>query len=201
MPPADVFTAERFVDKRLELPDGGRWAELSAGRVITLSPPTAEHGTAVLNLGKALAKYTQREKKGYACFELGFLVDQNPDTLRFPPVSYFTLGPMFAETDKVYTTTPPQLVVEIASTSDRRRGIDERVSEWLKWGVKMVWVLDPLAKQVHSFESHRSSQRLHAEQTLIGGTVLWGFTVSVGELFVEPKWAQDPPQPLDPLRN
>lgn len=191
---SDTTTAERFVELRIDLPDGGRWAELAAGRVITLSPPTPEHGNCVLNLGKALATYAQKEESGYACFELGFLLERDPDTLRFPAVSYFTLGPRFAETDNVYTTTRPQLVVEIASTSDRRRGLDERVAEWLKWGVKMVWVLDPNTRQAHSFESHRSGLRLHEEQTLIGATVLWGFAVTVGDLFKEPNWTK-PPDP------
>ena len=200
MSESPILTAEQFVETRFELPDGGRWAELAGGRVQTLSPPTAEHGTIVLNLGKALSAYTHREKKGYACFDLGFLIERDPDTLRFAPVSYYTQGPMFAETDKIFTLVPPQLVVDIASTSDRRRGPDERVSEWLKWGAKMVWVLDPQSRQAHTFETHRSGQRLHEEQTLIGGTVLWGFAVTVGDLFKEPAWATAAPR-IDPSLN
>lgn len=191
----DYITAEQFVEHRLEFPDGGRWAELASGRVITLSPPTAEHGTVVLNLSKSLANYTQREKRGYACFNLGFLLEREPDTLRFPPISFFTIGRMFTETDRVFTDSRPQLVVEIASTSDRRRGLDERVSEWLKWGAKMVWVIDPDSRQAHSFESHRSGQRLFEEQTLIGGAGMLGFAITVGDLFLEPKWATKPPIP------
>ena len=183
-----TFTIQQFEQHRHELPDGGRWSELSAGLVLNLSPPTAEQGTVVMNLGKALAAYTQREKKGYACFELGFLLNREPATLRFPPLCFFASGQMFYETDKMWTERRPDLVVEIPSTSDRRRGLDERVSEWLKWGVGMVWALDPLSRQAHSFESHRSGQRLHAEQTLLGGKPLLGFAVTVGDLFREPEW-------------
>jgi len=188
MPLPDTFSVQQFEQHRQDLPDGGRWSELSAGRVLNLSPPTPEQGTVVLNLGKALATYTQRERKGYACFELGFLLQREPATLRFPPVCYFTGGQMFYEMDKVWTERRPDLVVEIPSTSDRRRGLDERISEWLKWGVGMVWALDPLSRQAHSFEPHRSGQRLHAEQTLLGGKPLLGFAVSVGDLFREPGW-------------
>jgi Uma2 family endonuclease len=74
VPSDDLLTVEQFVAGRHELPDGGRWTELIAGRPILLSPPTVEHGNAVLNLGKALAEYSGKEQAGYACFELGFVV-------------------------------------------------------------------------------------------------------------------------------
>ena len=119
-----TFTIQQFEQHRHELPDGGRWSELSAGLVLNLSPPTAEQGTVVMNLGKALAAYTQRERKGYACFELGFLLNREPATLRFPPLCFFASGQMFYETDKMWTERRPDLVVEIPSTSDRRRGLD-----------------------------------------------------------------------------
>ena len=62
MPSEILLTAEQFVAVRHELADGGRWTELIAGRPVLLSPPTVEHGGAVLNLSKALAEYSQRER-------------------------------------------------------------------------------------------------------------------------------------------
>ncbi|MBI3866131.1 MAG: Uma2 family endonuclease [Planctomycetia bacterium] len=190
MPPSDLMTAEEFVAGREELPDGGRWVELVSGKLVTLSPPTIEHGTAVLNFSKALARHTQANREGYACFELGFLLSRRPDTLLFPAVSYFTSGPMFAESDKVLTETCPTLVVEVASTNDRRRDFDQRVSGWLNWGVPVVWVLDPQEKQVHAVEQGRGGQRLSEHQELLGGSVLPGFQVRVAELFQVPAWAR-----------
>lgn len=186
----DLMTAEEFVARRDELPDGGRWVELAAGRLVTLSPPTVEHGTAILNLSKALARHSQAEQGGYACFELGLLLIRSPDTLLFPAVSYFTSGPMFAESDKILTETRPALVIEVASTNDRRRGLDQRVSGWLNWGVPAVWVLDPQQKQVHSVEQGRGGQRLAEHQELLGHSLLPGFQVRVGDLFQEPGWAR-----------
>ncbi len=187
---SEPLTVEQFVASREELPDGGRWTELLAGQPVTLSPPTVEHGTAILNLSKALAEYVQREQGGYACFELGFVVARNPDTVHFPAACFFTAGPLFAEADKVVTESCPTLVIEVASTNDRRRAVEQRVTSWLEWGVKLAWVLDPQAKQVHAVEKGRAGQRLGEHQTLFGGIVLSGFKVSVGELFKEPGWAK-----------
>lgn len=185
----DLMTVEQFVAEREELPDGGRWTELVAGKLRVLSPPTVEHGTAILNLGKALSEYSQKERAGYACFELGLIVARTPDTLQFPAVSYFTGGPMFVEADKIVTETRPALVVEVASTNDRRRGMDERVAGWLAWGVRLVWVLDPQEKVVHALENGGTGERLAVHQSLDGGSVLPGFKANVGELFKEPGWA------------
>ena len=190
MPAPEFLTVERFIAEREELPDGGRWTELLAGRLVIRQPPTIEHGTAVLNLSKALADFTQRERGGYACFDLGLIVARNPDTVQFPAVSYFAHGPMFAEADKVATETAPALVAEIASTNDRRRGLQQRVAAWLEWGVRLVWVLDPDQKQVHVFQKNVQAHPRSAHQSLLGGTVLTGFDTNVGSLFEEPRWAK-----------
>jgi Uma2 family endonuclease len=184
----EPLTAEQFLAGRGDLPDGGRWTELVAGRPIILSPPSLEHGTAVLNLSKLLAEFTQKEQAGYACFDLGLVVARDPDSARFPAISFFTTGPMFAEADRGVTETRPALVVEVASTNDRRRGLDERISSWLDWGVRAVWVLDTTARHVHSLEHGHPGRRLTEHETLLGGRVLSGFRASVGDLFKEPGW-------------
>jgi Uma2 family endonuclease len=187
---SEPMTVEQFVATREELPDGGRWTELVAGKPAILTPPTVEHGTAVLNLSKALAEHVQKEQGGYACFDLGLVIARNPDTVYFPAASFFTGGHLFAEADKVVTETCPSLVIEVASTNDRRRGMEHRVTSWLDWGVRLVWVLDPQAKQVQVLEKGRAGQRLSEHQSLFGGMVLSGFKTNVGDLFKEPGWAK-----------
>jgi Uma2 family endonuclease len=187
---SELLTAEQFVAGRDALPDGGRWTELVAGQPVILSPPTIEHGTSVLNLSKVLAEYSQKNQGGYACFELGLVIARNPDTVHFPAICFFTTGGIFAEAEKVVTEARPTLVVEVASTNDRRRGMDLRLASWLEWGVKQVWVLDPQGKQVHAVEKGRTGQTFTAHQSLSGESVLSGFEISVGALFKEPGWAR-----------
>ena len=188
MPSDEILTAEQFAAGRHELPDGGRWTELVAGRPILFSPPTVEHGGAVLNLGKALAEYSHKGQGGYACFELGLIVAREPDTVRFPAVSFFMAGPMFAESDKIITEIMPTLIVEVASSNDRRRGLEQRVGGWLNWGVPLVWALDLHAKQVHVFEQGRAVSALAEHDVLTGGSRLPGFKTGVKGLFQEPAW-------------
>ena len=95
---------------------------------------------------------------------------------------------MFAESDKVTTETRPTLIIEVASSNDRRRGLDERVGGWLIWGVTLVWVLDPHAKQIHVFEKGRAGRILGEHESVTGGNVLSGFQMSIRDLFKEPGW-------------
>ena len=186
-----LLTAEQFAEDRTDLPDGGRWTELVAGEVQTLQPPDIDHGTLVFNLSKELATHFQRyssEASVYACFELGLIVARNPDTVRYPPVSFFRGADRFANADKTVTESKPALVVEIASTKDRRQQMSRRVREYLDWGVELVWVADPAEQHVYVFRPGKPSKRLARPQSLSGRPVLAGFTVRVEKLFAEPLW-------------
>ena len=183
-----LISAEQFLDERFDLPDGGRWTELLLGRLVMLSAPEEAHATAVFNLGKALGAFLQREPTGSVCFDLGFIVHRDPDTVRFPAISFFQTMDRFAQCDDIATEQRPFLVVELASSNDRRRGMSERVKAWLNWGVKIVWVLDPLAAEAHQFRTDSAEQNLKADQKLSGWGPLAGFQISADDLFRLPDW-------------
>jgi Uma2 family endonuclease len=196
-----LMTAEEFAECKYDLPDGGRWSELVAGSVEVLSPPEVMHGTAVLNLSKTMASSIQTAQAGYACYELGLVVCRAPDTVRAPPICYFSGGNRFAETDETITETRPAFVVEMASTKDRRDSIPQRLREYREWGVPFVWVIDI---REHRLELHGPEQQVEhfsQDKTLIAdlhlktGTdppILPGFRLAIGDLFVEPIWWTNP---------
>lgn len=190
---AVVLTAEQFAESKHELPEGGRWVELVAGEIVSLQPPELLHGAAVLNLSKAFAEYLGRSGEGYACYELGLIVARNPDTVRCPPISYFLGGHRFAEADKVVTDVKPALIVDIASTKDRRRDMSRRVDEFLGWGVELVWVADSVEKRFEVFRPGEPRQSLEEDQWLDGrpdptDAILPGFRIRVADVFAEPEW-------------
>lgn len=195
---AQAWTAERFAEQKFDLPEGGRWHELEAGELVQLEPPDALHGTAVLNFSRALGRYLEEHREGYACYELGLVVRRRPDTVRVPAISYFASGPAFAETDAVVTETRPALVVEVPSTPLRRRGLADRIQTYLQWGVPFVLVLDPQLKGVH-FHSYAQKVIRLSENDVFATDPEWlipdlqrpllpGFAVSVASIFAEPEW-------------
>ena len=184
-----LLTAEEFAAREGEDDFETRWSELVGGRIVSLEPPAPEHGAIVFNFAKAIAKYLQhaQDEKGYAGFETGLVVARNPDTVRRPPVSFFVTGERFAELDSRLTETRPALIVEVASTNDRRRAMRERVESYLQWGVRTVWVADPVEKNVHVLQSGRPPRQFAGSQSVLGSPVFANFRLAVTELFAMPE--------------
>jgi Uma2 family endonuclease len=183
-----LLTAEEFA--LLIADDEGDFdvqrAELLQGRLAILEAPDLIHGAVVLNFSKALAAYLHRspDEQGYAAFEIGLIVSRDPDTVRRPPVSLFVGGERFAELDRTVTETRPALVIEIASTNDRRRMMRDRVESYLNWGVRTVWVVDTAEKSVHGIQQGKAPRLFSGNQSIPGGPVFADFKFPVNALFV-----------------
>ncbi|MBI1310383.1 hypothetical protein GC176_03680 [bacterium] len=194
---ARSMTAEQFAEQKFELADGGRWAELIAGEPVILEPPTSEHGTVVMNLSRALAESIEQTRVGYACFELGLIVQRDPDTVLAPAISYFLTGDRWAEMDNVVTESCPSLVVEVASTPDRRRSIANRVAAFRAHGVALIWVVDPHQQQISVYSGTDPVDVLKTDHLLTAGgkwvtdngsPILFGFSLPLTDVFAEPDW-------------
>lgn len=191
-----LLSLEQFEERLL---DGERWVELIDGHVLSLNPPDDAHGDVVRNLAQALAAYLKRSTDLYACFEMPLIVRQEPPTVRCPAVSCFQFqeGGRFAETDKVITDTVPVLVIEVASSNERRQGMSERIRSYQQRGVTAVWVVDTVSQQVHIFHGQNDPRMLKEPQVLLGHPVLTGFSMPVGDLFRQPDWMKTRKQPTD----
>lgn len=196
------MTAEEFVEQKYDLPEGGRWSELIRGELITLDQPSDAHGNVIRNLSRALAIWIEEKGIGYACFELGLVVRRAPDTVIFPAVSYFLEGNRWDETDKVVTDSRPALVIEVASTVQRRRNMPERISHYKECGTQIVIVIDPVEQKIAIHSHNDRLEVLSADDIFVarddwcdspsGETLLAGFTIPVAEIFQQPEWWEWP---------
>lgn len=182
------LTVEEFYQRRDELPEGGRWCELVQGRVVEYTPPDPLHSGVVLNVAKELGTYAMRTGNGYACFDLGLVVNRDPDTVRLASIAYFTSGPRFAYTDAGFTEAAPQLVIKLASSADRRESMSQCAAECLAAGVRQVWVLDTKVCVARVHRPKGPQQTVPSHETLCGEDVLPGFACEVGALFDVPEW-------------
>lgn len=197
-----IMTAEEFADQKFYLPEAGRWWELVAGETVFLDSPSDEHGNVVLNLSNALAAWIDQTRTGYACFELGVVVQRSPDTVLSPAISYFVTGDRWAEMDKDITETLPALVFEVASSQPRRRSMRERVAAYRQAGIPVVVVLDPQQKRIAIHSGHDELEVLNPNDDLAcreywccddhDGVLLDGFSMSVEAIFQQPEWWTGP---------
>lgn len=84
---------------------------------------------------------------------------------------------------KSYLDVAPELVVEVMSPDDAWSDLMEKLDEYFICGVKIVWVADPRTRQVYAYHSVTNVERFTEKDTLTGGDVLSGFSVSIAELF------------------
>lgn len=186
-----LMTAGEFTQSRHTLPEGGRWHELHAGRPVLLEAPNDEHGTVVLNLSRALAEWFGQQSTdhgGYAAHDLGLLVETAPDTVLMPSISYFDEGERFGQSDLLIAELLPRLVIDVASSNDRRELMRERTLMFLNHGVQCVWIPDPFKREIQVLERGTHTQALGERNTLQGGEVLPGFELSVEAIFAQPAW-------------
>lgn len=195
--PRQKMTAAEFAERRVDLPEAGRWHELHAGQPVLLDAPSDAHGTVVLNLSRAVGIWLQDPENigaGYACHGPGLLVARDPDTLYMPSLLFFTEGPLFGQMDETIASITPQLVVDVASSNDRRREMRDRTLGYLQLGVQVVWVPDPFKKEVLVIRKNAPTLALGTRQSLDGSPVLPGFSISVADVFAQPDWWTGPRQ-------
>lgn len=180
---------DEFLEQRFDLPESGQWSELHRGQLVHLQPPDLDHGNTILNLSKILARFAA-DAEGYPCFDLGLVIEREPDTLWFPSISYFDAGPRFAETDKQVTEAVPAAVIELASTSDRRRPMPARARRYLAWGVREVWIVDPAEEsvQLHSPDQPGPPRAWGRGDTVKMVGCFSGLELQIAELFAQPEW-------------
>ena len=78
---------------------------------------------------------------------------------------------------------PPDIAVEVLSPGDRRKNVREKIKDYVKNDVKLVWLVDPDTRTVTVYQGSLRGSELDEADTLTGGDVLPGFTCLVSDLF------------------
>ncbi len=79
----------------------------------------------------------------------------------------------------------PNITVETISPSDFTEEVLEKIDEYFRAGVQMVWVVHPKQKLIYVYESPTSVRVLTEKDVLDGGKVLPGFQLPLAQLFVD----------------
>ncbi len=79
----------------------------------------------------------------------------------------------------------PDLAVEVLSPGNSAAEMLRQRHEYFAAGVRLVWSVDPDSRTVEVYKSPEACDRLTENETLDGGAVLPGFSLSVKDLFAE----------------
>ena len=119
---------------------------------------------------------------GYQCYE--DIYPNDPDRVRKPDVSFISVDRIPSDAvPKANCEIVPDLAVEVISPNDLYHEVEEKVTEYLRVGVRLVWVVDPLAKTIRIHRANGTMQDLTLSDELSGEDVINGFHCPVSEVF------------------
>jgi Uma2 family endonuclease len=112
------------------------------GEIVERSVGEWDHSR--LQVAFASYLYTREKQTGLLAVT-GQRVQITPTQFRIPDICV-VIGP--ASGDPI-VHTPPFLCIEILSREDRYHAMLEKVDDYLNFGVKYVWVIDPKTRKAH----------------------------------------------------
>jgi Uma2 family endonuclease len=164
-------------EKRLyELVDGvlvekpmGYWESLLAGILLRI-----------------LSSYTKRHDLGFVLGEAGTL-RVAPGLVRIPDVSFISWSqfPTRRLPREAIPDLAPDLAVEVISQGNTEAEMRRKVREYLAAGTRLVWLAYPDKRSVRVYTTADLFTELTEGDTLSGGDVLPGFSLSIREWFDE----------------
>jgi Uma2 family endonuclease len=178
---SDITTAEQLAALSR---DDHRY-ELVKGVLRMMSPAGNVHGRVTSNIHWRLARHVHENELGtvYAA-ETGFVIEQDPDTVRAPDVAFVSTSRLAMVDDTSgYLRLAPDFVAETVSSNDKFSEVEYKSLSWLSAGVRMVLVADPGTETFQVYRSAKDIIVLSIGDVLDADDVVPGWKLAVKDAF------------------
>ena len=170
-----------------ELPSGTVDYELDNGRIVVMAPPSDRHGSVQVRIGAELLIQGEKRGHGEARSEVGIILWRDPDRLVGADAAFIAGASLPVRcSSEGYLETIPDLVVEVRSKNETSAKISRKIQDYLKAGVRVVWLIEPEQRTVAVHRAARPVETFGEADTLRAEDVIPGFSVSVADLFGRP---------------
>lgn len=176
---ADLVAALEAADKRLyELIDGVLIEKVMGIRESIIGLRLATH----------LSNYAEEHENGLA-FGADGPCRLRPGRIRLPDCGFVTWDrlPDQAAFDEAILDAVPDLVAEVISKGNTIEEMLQKLEDYFRAGVRLVWYVYPKTQTVVVYTSPTAKKTLSRGDTLKGGRVLPGFALPLSKLFAFPK--------------
>jgi Uma2 family endonuclease len=178
------MTAEEFYEWVNRPENAGKHYELERGRAVEVSRPGELHGIVCHNVDYVLGTYIRRRQRGFVCInDTGIIWERRPDIVRGPDLLFYDQKRRYRDFNPRYSDEVLALVVEVISPNDKPNKVLRRITQFLGWGVKLAWVIDPEEQTVAVYRADRAPEVYEAHQELTGGDTLPEFRCQIAEFF------------------
>lgn len=181
---SEPFTIADVAVMPRELPTGPIDYELDDGVLVLMSPTGRRHGVLQGRISAHLIAHGDDHGLGETVVKTGVILWKNPDRLVGPDVAFLSKASFpIRESPEGYIEALPDLVVEVRSKNDTLPEVQQKVSDYLKAGVKTVLVVDSDAKTV-TLHRQTTPAATYSEQDVLDlDDVIPGCSIRLADLF------------------
>jgi Uma2 family endonuclease len=183
--PEKLVTSDELWEMKSES-DHDKLTELHQGVIKKVGGSGGEATIIAALILSLIQVFVRANKLGYVTGADGtYRVATNPDTDLIPDVGFIQKSRMPKPIPKKYLFFAPDLAVEVVSPNDKAPEIRKKVSDYLLYGTRLVWVVYPALKRVDVFDAANPGEAHLVDENgvLDGGSVLPGFKLPVKDIF------------------
>jgi Uma2 family endonuclease len=184
---ADAPSLAQLEELLLNAPEDGSRYEIVHNQLIAMPP--AEHNSSVIAawLTHLLGTIVTAGRLGTLAGSDGaWTLSGPPDAnIRAPDLSFVRAGRVPSRAERgPFPAVAPDLVVEVRSPTDRQSRLLEKVGQYLDAGVGLVWLVDPLQRQVTVYHGSGLVTVLQDAQSVLSAPAeLPSFAVTSEQVF------------------
>ena len=189
-----VATETRYTpEDLLAMPDGKSY-ELVNGQLVERKMG-AESSWVGTRLCSRLDRFCEEHDRGtvwgadngYQCFP------HAPGLVRRPDVSFVKKGRLPGDiAPDGWVKIPPDLAVEVVSPNDSAEDLQEKLDDYRKAGVLLIWVIYPKARMVNVLRLDGPPRELREDDELSGEDIIPGFRCPLREILPRRAPAEEP---------
>ena len=170
--------------------------EVVDGQIVELPPMGAYECDVASFLAFMLGQVVNAQQLGKVVVETLFWLDRAGKLKRRPDLAFVSAKkwPIRRRAPKTEAwDLIPDLVVEVVSETNSANEINLKLVDYFRAGVKQVWVIYPVSRQVYVYTTLTTVQILTEPTELDGGDLIPGFRLSLTELFEDTDSAEVAP--------
>ncbi len=162
-----------------------RMERTKEGEIVIMTPVAWDTGSRNASLSADLVMWARRDGTGVAAdssagYDLPNGATRSPDASWVRRVRLATLSP---EEKKKFLPLCPDFVIELRSSSDRLKVVQEKMKEYIENGAQLGWLIDPLERKVHVYRPNHTPIVLEEPVSISGDPELPGFVLDLTEIW------------------